>query len=403
MKKIFAVFLCVFLVFGVLSLPDVFAVHQHTLEFIHEKQATCTTEGNIHHYRCKSCGELFYDCQGKKPLSREDAYIPALGHDWGEWVTVVEPTEKTEGMKVRYCKRDCSEAPLKITIDAGHGPTNNKGYYPGFYEGANNFEIMIYLAEYLREYDGVIVYTTREIVTDNPVNPDRAKLAVDTESEAFISLHSNSADAESACGVSVFRSFIRPESDDLARALGQAIVDTMNADTGITYFRKSGPMIYTEPAYSEDLGDGTTQDYYNVIRNSVVSEKCRYSIILEHGFHTNPVECKWIMDSSNLRKVAKAEAEVIATYFGLKEKGSTAPYTYCKEEQIIPKLPSSSILFGDIDGNGQVDNKDVVMLFKYIGGSNEITIIEDACDVNKDGYVNNKDIVTLFNYISEIN
>jgi len=55
---------------------------------------------------------------------------------------------------------------------------------------------------------------------------------------------------------------------------------------------------------------------------------------------------------------------------------------------------------GDINGDGSVNNKDVVALFKYVsgGGADDISVM--ALDVTGDGSVNNKDVVALFKYVS---
>ena len=44
-------------------------------------------------------------------------------------------------------------------------------------------------------------------------------------------------------------------------------------------------------------------------------------IILEHSFHTNTRATKWLPSDSNLQKLAKAEAECIASYLWSYEKG----------------------------------------------------------------------------------
>jgi hypothetical protein len=54
-------------------------------------------------------------------------------------------------------------------------------------------------------------------------------------------------------------------------------------------------------------------DYYSVI-NGAASIGVP-GIILEHSFHTNTKATKWLIVDSNLDKLAKAEAEVIAKYF----------------------------------------------------------------------------------------
>ena len=65
----------------------------HTPVQIPEKPATCTEPG---HYKgtCPTCGKDY------------DDVVPALGHDWGEWVTSIEPTVSTVGYRYHVCNRD---------------------------------------------------------------------------------------------------------------------------------------------------------------------------------------------------------------------------------------------------------------------------------------------------------
>ena len=53
---------------------------------------------------------------------------------------------------------------------------------------------------------------------------------------------------------------------------------------------------------------------------------------------------------------------------------------------------------GDVNGDGLLNNKDVVSLFKYVSGGGACD--EFAVDVNNDGLENNKDVVALFKYVS---
>ena len=63
---------------------------------------------------------------------------------------------------------------------------------------------------------------------------------------------------------------------------------------------------------------------------------------------------------------------------------------------------AQSFVPGDINGDGVVNNKDVVALFKYVSnGSGNVVIA--ALDPNGDGLVNNKDVVALFKYVSNNN
>ena len=54
---------------------------------------------------------------------------------------------------------------------------------------------------------------------------------------------------------------------------------------------------------------------------------------------------------------------------------------------------------GDINGDGEVNNKDVTRLFRYLSGY-DVEVVEAALDVNGDGSVNNKDLTRLFRYLS---
>ena len=58
---------------------------------------------------------------------------------------------------------------------------------------------------------------------------------------------------------------------------------------------------------------------------------------------------------------------------------------------------------GDVNGDGKVNNKDVVALFKFLNNVyTEDDVIVDACDFNCDGKINNKDVVALFRYVSSV-
>lgn len=54
---------------------------------------------------------------------------------------------------------------------------------------------------------------------------------------------------------------------------------------------------------------------------------------------------------------------------------------------------------GDVNGDGELDNKDVVALFRYVSGGEKIED-ESAYDINGDGGVDNKDVTALFRELS---
>ncbi len=202
---------------------------------------------------------------------------------------------------------------MKITLDPGHGKNSNKGVLSGYYEGTQMFKLAEYLKAELEKYRNVTVYLTKDEVSDNPSLDERGKTAVNNGSELFISLHSNAASDEKAHGVSLFRSVNNGESAELGRKLGAGIASLMYSQTGNTYLR--GVFTRTYQSFS-----GRTLDYYGVIRSSVKGGM-KYSFIIEHGFHTNKLECAYLLKEENLKALAKKEAKIIADYFGLVLKG----------------------------------------------------------------------------------
>lgn len=59
-----------------------------------------------------------------------------------------------------------------------------------------------------------------------------------------------------------------------------------------------------------------------------------------------------------------------------------------------------TMLPGDINGDGAVNNKDAIVLFRYLAGWG-VTLATDFVDINGDGKLNNKDAIVLFRYIAD--
>ena len=76
-----------------------------------------------------------------------------------------------------------------------------------------------------------------------------------------------------------------------------------------------GHRIYTRESSKDRDENGHKDDYYGVLRgaHSVGTP----GVILEHGFHTNKSNTIWLMQAENLDRLAIAEAQVIAEWFGM--------------------------------------------------------------------------------------
>ena len=90
------------------EIPVTIINHTHTTTFVPEKPKTCTTDGNIEHYKCNVCGDLFEDAGAVKSLTEEQVKIPA-GHEYGDLVPKQEPTCTQTGMQAHYKCSVCNK------------------------------------------------------------------------------------------------------------------------------------------------------------------------------------------------------------------------------------------------------------------------------------------------------
>lgn len=90
------------------EIPVTIINHTHTTTLVPEKPKTCTTDGNIEHYKCNVCGDLFADAGAVNQLTEGQVKIPA-GHEYGDLVPKQEPTCKQTGMQAHYKCSVCNK------------------------------------------------------------------------------------------------------------------------------------------------------------------------------------------------------------------------------------------------------------------------------------------------------
>jgi N-acetylmuramoyl-L-alanine amidase len=190
---------------------------------------------------------------------------------------------------------------IKVCLDAGHySKYNQSPVIPEYYESDMAWKLHLKLKKYLEEF-GIEVITTRAKQKKDLGLTARGKAAKGCD--LFLSIHSNAATKESVDYPIAFVP-INGSADELGEQLAKCIEQVM-----VT--KQAGR---AEPRKSEK----GNWDYYSVI-NGAASVGVP-GIILEHSFHTNTGATKWLMKDSNLDKLAKAEAKVIAAYFKVAEK-----------------------------------------------------------------------------------
>lgn len=209
---------------------------------------------------------------------------------------------------------------MKICIDPGHTKNYNAGAVAGYYEGNMTLDLAKRLKTELEKYEDVVVVLTRSKDTENPELPTRGLTAGRNGCRLFISLHSDANANKNYRGVTVVRSIKRPSSYMLGAKLARAIKDCMG--TALSPYSGSVDGVWTR-AYPGNAN----LDYYAVVRNAVTSDVVKEAFLIEHSFHTNPVDCQWLDKAANRQKLAEVEAKVIADYYGLKKKGTVVEPT----------------------------------------------------------------------------
>lgn len=195
---------------------------------------------------------------------------------------------------------------IKICLDAGHyGKYNRSPAVPAYYESDMNWKLHLLLKKYLEQY-GFQVITTRETQAKDKGLKERGKCSEGCA--LFLSIHSNATGStrDEATDYPLVIVPIDGSGDAIGKKLADCIRDAMGTtQSGRTWSKKS------------DSG----KDWYGVINGA--TSVGTPGLILEHSFHTNTRSTKWLLEDANLDKLAKAEADVIATYFGIKKVTKT--------------------------------------------------------------------------------
>lgn len=216
-----------------------------------------------------------------------------------------------------------------VCLDAGHyGKYNRSPIVPEYYESDMNWKLQNLLKAELEKY-GIKVITTRADKAKDLALESRGKASKD--SDLFISLHSNAANAETTkyvvamyqvddnCG----------EMDEQSKAFAAKIAKTVGEVMGLPY------QTWNTKSSSDRDGNGYKDDYYGVLRGAHTVHTP--GVIIEHGFHTNTATAKWLLVEANLKKLVEAEAKTIAEWFDVKktekvEKPSTITFTLTLKE-----------------------------------------------------------------------
>ncbi len=194
---------------------------------------------------------------------------------------------------------------IKICLDAGHyGKYNQSPAVKSYYESVMTWKLHNLLKTELEKFGIEVILARTNQATDKALFQ---RGAASKGCDLFLSIHSNAV-KEGVDEITDYPVAI-VQLDGKGDKLGRSLADIMHKTMGTT---QKG-QIYKRR--------GTNGEWYGVLRGA--SSVGTLGIILEHSFHTNTKAAKWLSNDSNLLKMAIAEAEVIANYFGAKKVEKT--------------------------------------------------------------------------------
>ena len=202
---------------------------------------------------------------------------------------------------------------MKITLDPGHGERGNQyPPKPGFFEGTQMWKLAQFMTAGL-EKRGFEVITTRPNITNDPSVNDRGAAAAKNGSVMFYSLHSNapaSASQTTVAGSEIFISVKGAQFKQLAEDLLNAVCKEMGHNS--------------RGVKTRSLDNDPKTDWLGVIR-AAANGGLPCAMLMEHGFHTNPRDAEFLTNDDNLKRLAEAQAEIIAAYFGTQQGAAKQP------------------------------------------------------------------------------
>lgn len=303
---------------------------------------------------------------------------------------------------------------ITVTLDAGHfGKTNRSPVTKEYYESERMWLLSQYLKKELASL-GCRVKMTRAVQAKDLAVYERGRLASGTD--LFISLHSDACGDETVSRLTVFSAF-----DDKNNAF--VLADMLAKEA-------AGIMRIKKYAVKRKVNSKGNNEYYGVMRGAR-NAGCPLYYIIEHGFHTNARDSRWLMDDKNLSELARAEARTIMLYFSLSGRFGNMLYGFKPKTTVSEALSVLSrlgydasadkkgeayiatgdsitvggnkyqaVVMGDINGDGRVSIIDYAYARRF--GMGKVTLSDlqrAALDLDGDGIISDSDINAMRNAI----
>ena len=188
---------------------------------------------------------------------------------------------------------------LRVIIDPGHG--GNPGALDStgkIHEADQTLAISKHLAAYLSSA-GAQVYMTRTADTDVSLETRRL-MNQQIKPDLFISIHLNAADNKSRSGTSTY--YFTPFSQVIASCINNRLVSVFNS-----CYRDNPEML-------EKVNGGDRYYPFFVTRTDICP-----SVLVEVGFITNDLECKYLADAAYQQAFGREIYEAIKDYITVQQ------------------------------------------------------------------------------------
>lgn len=214
--------------------------------------------------------------------------------------------------------KETDKMSYKVCLDAGHyGNYNRSPNVKAYYEAVQMWKLTEMLAAELQAR-GVQVVKTRSSQANDLALVTRGKKGKGCD--VLISLHSNASDTEATDFpvAIIFRDDNKTLLDEHSESIGLMLAQVVDEVMGT---KQKGRTMTR--AYNGDRdGNGYKDDEYYGVLHGAKSVGVP-AVILEHSFHTNTRAANWLLSETNLRRLAKAEANAIVDWLEDRDKPQT--------------------------------------------------------------------------------
>ncbi len=401
----------------------------HSMQAIAAKASTCEVQGNNAYYKCTRCNKYYKDANGTTVTTVAAETLPLASCTWNSGTVTTQPTCTGTGIKTYTCTvcgktktetvaakghsagaaatcttaQTCTTCGVTINAKLGHSMQaiaakastcevqGNNAYYKctrcnKYYKDANGTTVTTVAAETLPL---ITCSWDNGVVTKEP-----------TTSETGIKTYTCTV-----CGKT--KTEIIPKLvDENSPKILISDIEGMPGDTvTVTVSLKNNPGIASmklKIAYGSEL-TLTAVEYNTAIGGQSQQPQSMASPVTLNWFNGSANSTGDFVFATLTFKISDNATEdsicVISATFNPND-------VYDVDLENVDfavqngSITVTSYIPGDINGDGEVNNKDLTVLFRYLSDW-DIEVNEKALDVNGDGDVNNKDLTILFRYLSD--